>query len=57
MLKKIYKNLFGDPNDKVVKRYFQEVEESKKIELELEKRLTTIEKIQEKTREFQAKFE
>lgn len=57
MLKNIYKNLFGDPNDKVVKRYFQEVEESKKIELELEKELTTIEKVQEKTREFQAKFE
>lgn len=56
MLQSIIKTLFGDPNEKVVKRYFLEVEESKKIEQELEKELTTIEKVQAKTREFQEKF-
>jgi len=57
MIQKIYKKLFGDPNEKQVKKYFIQVEESKKIELELEKELTTIEKVQSKTKEFQAKFE
>ncbi|MDD2565319.1 MAG: preprotein translocase subunit SecA [Candidatus Gracilibacteria bacterium] len=57
MLNKLYKNIFGDPNEKIVKKYFAQVEESKRLELELEKELTSIEKVQAKTREFQAKFD
>ena len=57
MLQKIYKSLFGDLNEKKVKKYFTLVEESKKIEEILEKELTTVEKVQAKTKEFQTKFE
>ena len=57
MLEKIYKSLFGDPNEKQVKKYFNEVEKIKIIEEELTWVLDSIEKVQEKTREFQAKFE
>lgn len=57
MLQKIYKTLFWDQNEKVVKKYFQQVEESKIIEERLSKELTTIDLIKGKTIEFQNKFE
>ena len=57
MLENLIKSVFGDPNEKQVKKYFAQVEEIKKIEQNLEKELDSIEKVQAKTKEFMSLFE
>ncbi|EKD65927.1 MAG: hypothetical protein ACD_49C00074G0004 [uncultured bacterium (gcode 4)] len=57
MLENLIKTVFGDPNEKQVKKYNIQVEEIKKIEQNLEKELDTIEKVQEKTKQFMSLFE
>lgn len=52
----IFKTLFGDPTEKRLKKYFQDLEEVKKIEALLESELTTIEAVQAKTRSFMDRF-
>ena len=52
----IFKTLFGDPTEKRLKKYFQDLEEVKKIESILEKELTTIETVQAKTKSFMDRF-
>jgi preprotein translocase subunit SecA len=57
MINNLLIKIFGDPNEKQVKKYFADVEKIKEIEASLEKELDSIEKVQAKTREFQALFE
>ena len=52
----LFKSLFGDPTEKRLKKYLQDLEEVKKIEEILGKEIQTLEMVQAKTAEFKARF-
>jgi len=53
----VLQRLFGDPTAKKLHSYLAQTKEIRAIEEEMAKNITTIEQVQEKTREFQARFE
>ncbi|MDD2487183.1 MAG: preprotein translocase subunit SecA [Candidatus Gracilibacteria bacterium] len=57
MIENLIKKIFGDPNEKQVKKYFDQVEKIKEIEEKFIKEIDTIEKVQEKTKHFMSLFE
>ncbi|EKE30000.1 MAG: Preprotein translocase, SecA subunit [uncultured bacterium (gcode 4)] len=57
MINDIIKKIFWDPNEKQVKKYFEQLTDIKEIEERLTEELTTIELVQAKTRELMTKFE
>lgn len=57
MIENVIRKIFGDPNEKQVKKYFDQIDKIKEIEKNLESELDTIEKVQEKTRNFQSLFD
>lgn len=52
----LFTAIFGDPNEKHIRRYRKNVELIKEIEVRHAKEITTLEAVQAKTREFQEKF-
>jgi preprotein translocase subunit SecA len=57
MLQSIITKVFGDPNEKKLKKYNSELSEIKKVEVVFEREFTTLESVQSKTREFMTRFE
>lgn len=57
MINTFINKIFGDPSEKRVKQYIRDLEEIKLIEAKLEQEITSIDLVQEKTRDFMAKFE
>jgi preprotein translocase subunit SecA len=52
----LFTTIFGDPNEKHIRRYRKSVELIKEIETIQATEITTLEAVQAKTREFQEKF-
>ena len=52
----LYTAIFGDPNEKKIKKYKKEIEQIKCIEADFATKITTLDQVKAKTSEFQARF-